>query len=80
MDAKTYKGWDSTSGNIWRENRRFDPIWALTDCIMDTWQSKIGEENVDLRMRIPILQIANIKATIKRFEAKDVGESPSRHV
>ena len=29
------------------------------------------------RMRIPILQIANIKATIERFEAKHGGESPS---
>ena len=41
VDAETYEGWDSTSGNIWREDRSFDPVWAHTDCIMGAWQSRI---------------------------------------
>ena len=28
VDAETYEGWDSTSGNIWREDRSFDPVWV----------------------------------------------------
>ena len=26
IDAETYEGWDSTSGNIWHEDRSFDPV------------------------------------------------------
>ena len=73
MNAETYEGWDSTSGNIWHEDRRFDPIWAHTDCIMDAWHSRVREGTVNPRMRIPILQIANIKATVEQFEAEDGG-------
>ena len=80
MDAETYKGWDSTSGNIWYEDRRFDHVWAHIDCIMDAWESTIREGTVNSRMQIPILQIANIKATVEQFEAEDVGESPSLFV
>ena len=69
MDVETYKGWDSTSGNSWREDRKFDLVWAHTDCIMDAWQSRIQEGTVNSRMQIPIVQIANIKATMERFEA-----------
>ena len=35
---------------------------------------------MNLKMQIPILQIANIKATIEQFEAEDVGGSPSLYV
>ena len=77
VDAKTYEGWDSTSGNIWREDRSFDLVWVHTDCIMDVWQSRIREGTTNPRMRIPMLQIANIKATMERFEVEDDGGSPS---
>ena len=80
MDVETYEGWDSTSGNIWHEDRRFDPVRAHTNCIMDAWQSRIRKGTVNSRMRIPILQIANIKATIERFEAEDIGGSPFFHI
>ena len=77
VDAETYEGWDSTGGNIWREDRRFDPIWTHTDCIMGAWQSRIQEGTVNPRMRTPMLQIANIKASVELFEAEGGGESPS---
>ena len=77
VDADTYEGWDSTSGNIWRGDRSFEPIWAHTDCIMGAWQSRICEETRNPRMRIPMLQIANIKATVECFEVEDDGGSPS---
>ena len=77
VDAETYEGWDSTGGNIWREDRRFDPIWTHTDCIMGAWHSRIREGTVNPQMRIPMLQIANIKASVERFEAEGGGESPS---
>ena len=77
MDAETYKGWDSTGGNIWLEDRKFDPIWTHTDCIMGAWHSRIREGTMNPRMRIPMLQIANIKASVERFEAEGGGESPS---
>ena len=32
------------------------------------------------RMRIPMLQIANIKASIEQFEAECGGESSSSHI
>ena len=76
VDAETYEGWDSTSRNIWREDRSFDPIWAHIDCIMDAWQSRICEETTNPRMQIPMLQIANIKATVERFEVEDDDGSP----
>ena len=76
MDAETNERWDSTGGNIWCEDWRFDLVWAHTDCIMDAWQSRIWERTVNLRIRIPILQIANIKATMEQFEAKDVDDHP----
>ena len=79
VDAETYEGWDSTSGNIWREDRSFDPVWVHMDCIMGAWQSRIREGTTNPRMRIPMLQIANIKATVERFEAEDDGGSPSLH-
>ena len=79
VDAETYERWDSTSGNIWREDRSFDPVWVHMDCIMGAWQSRIREGTTNPRMRIPMLQIANIKATVKRFEAEDDGGSPSLH-
>ena len=80
VDAETYKGWDSTSGNIWREDRSFDPIWAHTDYIMGAWQSRIHEGTTNPRMRIRMLQIANIKATMERFEVEDDGESSSLYI
>ena len=46
---------------------------------MGAWQSRIREGITNPRMRIPMLQIANIKATVERFEAKDDGGSPSFH-
>ena len=64
VDAETYEGWDSTGGNIWREDRRFDPIWTHTDCIMGAWHSRIREGTLNPRMQIPMLQIANIKASV----------------
>ena len=73
VNAETYEGWDYTSGNIWHEDRRFDPVWAHTDCIMGAWHSRIRKGIVNPRMRIPVLQIANIKATVERFEAEDGG-------
>ena len=79
VDAETYKGWDSTSGNIWHEDGSFDPIWAHTDCIMGAWQSRICE-GTNPQMRIPMLQIANIKATVERFEAEDDCRSASLHI
>ena len=77
IDADTYEGWDSTSGNIWHEDGSFDPVWAHTDCIMDAWQSRIREGTTNPQMQIPMLQIANIKATVERFEAEDDRRSPS---
>ena len=77
VDAETYKGWDSAGGNIWHEDRRFDLIWIHTDCIMGAWQSRIRRGIVNPRMRIPMLQIANIKASVQRFEAEHGGELPS---
>ena len=73
MNVETYEGWDSTSGNILCEDRRFDPVWAHTDCIMGAWHSRVREGTVNPRMQIPVLQIANIKATVERFEAEDGG-------
>ena len=49
------------------------------DCIMDAWQSKIREGTTNPQMQIPMLQIANIKATVERFEAEDDDGSPSLH-
>ena len=46
---------------------------------MGAWQSRILEGTTNPRMRIPMLQIANIKATVERFEAEDDGGSPSLH-
>ena len=78
FDAETYVGWDSTNGNIWLEDRRFTR--AHTDCIMGTWHFRVQEGIVNPQMRIPVLQIANIKATLERFEAEDGGGSPSLHI
>ena len=44
---------------------------------MGAWQSRIHEGTTNPRMRIPMLQIANIKATVECFEAEDDGGSPS---
>ena len=46
---------------------------------MDAWQSRIREGTTNPRMRIPMLQIANIKDTVERFEAEDDGRLPSLH-
>ena len=46
---------------------------------MGAWQSRIREGTMNPRIRIPMLQIANIKATVERFEAEDDGGSPSLH-
>ena len=56
-----------------------DPVWANTDCIMGAWQSRIREGTTNPRMRIPMLQTANIKAIVEHFEAEDDGGSPSLH-
>ena len=61
IDADTYEGWDSTSGNIWHEDRNFDPVWAHTDCIMGAWQSRICEGTRNPRMRIPMLRWSVLK-------------------
>ena len=57
--------------------RRFDLIWTHMDCIMGAWQSRIREGTVNPRMQIPMLQIANIKALVERFEVEHGGESSS---
>ena len=80
IDDETYEGWDSTSGNIWREDRRFDPVWTHTDCIMDAWQFRICEGTMNPQMQISMLQIANITATMERFEAKDDDGLPSLYI
>ena len=46
---------------------------------MGAWQSRICEETTNPRMRVPMLQIANIKAIVEQFEAKDDGGSLSLH-
>ena len=46
---------------------------------MGAWKSRIREGTTNPRMQIPMLQIANIKATVERFEAEDDGGSPSHH-
>ena len=46
---------------------------------MGAWQSRICEGTINPRMRIPMLQIANIKATVERFEVEDDARSPSLH-
>ena len=76
VDAITYEGWDSSSGNNWREDSRYDPIWIHTNCIMGAWHSRIREGSSNPRMRITALQIANIKASIDFFQAQD-GAGPS---
>ena len=76
MDAITYEGWDSSSGNSWREDNKYDPIWIHTDCIMGAWHSRIREGSLNPQMRITALQIANIKASIDYFQAQD-GAGPS---
>ena len=50
------------------------------DCIKGAWQSRICEGIRNPRMRILMLQIANIKATMERFEVEDDGGSPSLHI
>ena len=80
IDAETYKGWDSTSGNIWCKDRRFDPVWVHTDCIMGVWQSRIREGTTNPRMQTSMLQIINIKATMEQFEVEDDGGSPSLYI
>ena len=40
VDAITYKRGDSSSGNSWREDSRYNPIWIHTDCIMGAWHSR----------------------------------------
>ena len=80
VNIETYVGWDSTSGNIWCEDRRFDPVWAHTNCIVGAWHSRVRDGSVNPQMRIPVLRIANIKVTLERFEAKDSGGSPSLHI
>ena len=54
-------------------------LLAHTDCIMGAWQSRIREGTTNPRTRIPMLQIANIKAIVERFAAEDDGGSPSHH-
>ena len=46
---------------------------------MGAWQSRIHEGTMNPQMRIPMLQIVNIKATVEHFEAKDDGGSSSLH-
>ena len=50
------------------------------DCIMDAWQSRICEGTTNPQMLIPMLEIANIKATVEQFEVEDDGRSPSLHI
>ena len=40
---------------------------------MGAWHSRIREGTVNPQIRIRVLQIANIKATIEQFEAEDGG-------
>ena len=47
---------------------------------MGAWQSRIRKGTTNPRMQIPMLQIANIKATVEQFEAEDDGRSPSLHI
>ena len=44
---------------------------------MGAWHSRIREGTVNPRMQIPMLQIANIKASVERFEPEHGGESSS---
>ena len=46
---------------------------------MGAWQSRICKGTTNPRMLIPMLQIANIKATVERFEVEDDGRSSSLH-
>ena len=80
VDVETYEGWDSTTGNIHHEDRRFDPIWAHMDCIMGAWKSRICEVTTNPRMRIPMLQTTKIKAIVEQFEVEDDGGSSSLYI
>ena len=46
---------------------------------MGAWQSRIRKGTTNPQMQIPVLQIANIKATVERFEAEDDCGSSSLH-
>jgi hypothetical protein len=74
----TYSGWDTKEGNMWREDRIFQPNWSHTDCIMTAWKPRIRVGTADPRIKIPKAQISIIKASVGAYvyESGNYASSP----
>ena len=70
IDMDTYIGWDTKEGNLWCEDRSFQPNWSQTDCIMTAWKLRIRAGTVDPKIRIPKVQMNIIKGSVDVYDCE----------
>ena len=80
IDMDTYSGWDTKEGNMWREDRGFQPNWSHTDCIMTAWKPRIRAGTGDPRIKIPKAQISIIKASVDAYVYESGNDASSPRV
>jgi hypothetical protein len=63
---RSYTGWDSPAGLRWRIDDDLDEVWESTSSLLTAWKSRSLKESVHSTSKVPLEQIAIIKASLAR--------------
>ena len=63
---RSYTGWDSPAGLRWRIDDDLDEVWESTSSLLTAWKSRSQRESVHSTSKVPLEQIAIIKASLAR--------------
>ena len=74
---QTYKGWDIKKSVQWEHESLEEPTWVSTDCLLTSWMSTIRETTQNARIKIPLVQIPIIKASIATFDYGEESDTRS---
>jgi hypothetical protein len=66
---ETYDDWDGKRSMQWRIDDSEPPMWEHTNSIMSAWKSGIREGTRNPTMRIPSLQVNEIKESLVVFDS-----------
>lgn len=63
---RSYAGWDAPAGLRWRIDDDLEEVWESTGFLLTAWKSRSQREPLHSSMKIPLEQVAIIKASLMR--------------
>ena len=74
---QTYKGWNTKKSVQSECETSQQPTWVSTDCLLTSWISTIRETTRNARIKIPLVQIPIIKASIATIDHEEEADTRS---